>query len=112
MLLFLFCHLLFDFIYLLSSDESDPINDESDDDGSDSGSSGTYYFPNFLVVYGSVGSVNGLGSGIFAPTGVESKCLIFVFIVFVPTGVKSKSGRLVKMFCCIICGAGHGSCGL
>ena len=36
----------------------------------------------------SVGSVSGLGSGVFAPTGVESKCDIFLSVMFLPKGVK------------------------
>ena len=76
--LFLSHILLLYFLYLLSSDEPDSLDDESDDDGSDSRSSGTYYFTAFSLNFDhSVGSVRGLGSGIFVPTGVESKCDIF-----------------------------------
>ena len=32
----------------------------------------------------SIGSVSGLGSGVFVPTGVESKCDVLTFVVFVP----------------------------
>ena len=43
--------------------------------GYDSGSSATYYFRAFyLHVDKSVGSVSVLGSEMFAPTGVDSKC--------------------------------------
>ena len=59
----------------MSSDESGLLNDESNDDGSDSGSSGTYYFCAFLcVLMNSVARVSGFGSGVFSPTGVNSKC--------------------------------------
>ena len=43
----------------------------------------------------SVGRVSGLGSGVFSPTGVDSKCDIFSFVVSVPKGVESKGGRLI-----------------
>ena len=77
------------------------LDDESDDDGSDSGSSGTYYFCAFSLRFDDyVGSVSGLGSGIFVPTGFDSKCYIFEFVVFVPIGVESKVGRLIEMFWC------------
>ena len=49
MLLFLLRLLISDFLYLMSSDESYSLNDESDDDGSDSGYSSTYYFPDFSL---------------------------------------------------------------
>ena len=44
------------------------------------------------VFDGSVGRVSGLGCGVFVPTGVNSKCNNFVFVVFVPIGVESKCG--------------------
>ena len=69
------------FLYLLSSYKSDSLHDEYDDDGSDSVSPGTYSFEkNLCVLTNSVGSVSGLGAGIFVPTGVESKCDIFCFL--------------------------------
>ena len=62
-------------MYLLSSDKSDSLDDESNDYGSDSGSSGMYYFPVFYFHFDdSVGRVSVLGSGIFIPIVVESKC--------------------------------------
>ena len=62
------------FLYLLSSYKSDSLHDEYDDDGSDSVSPGTYSFEkNLCVLTNSVGSVSGLGAGIFVPTGVKSK---------------------------------------
>ena len=39
-----------------------------------------------------VGSVSGLGSGIFVATVVDSKCDIFEFVVSVQIGVESKGG--------------------
>ena len=62
-------------LYFLSSDESYSSEDESENDGSESRSSGTYAFCDFyLCLDNSVGSVSSLGSGVFAPTGIESKC--------------------------------------
>ena len=55
------------FIYLLFLDESDSLNDESDELGYDSRSSGTYSFRGFyLRFYESVVGI--LGSDIFART--------------------------------------------
>ena len=60
------------FLYFLSSDKSNSLDDDSDKLGSDSVSSVTYYFCAFsLHFYKSIVSV--LGSIVFAPTGVESK---------------------------------------
>ena len=63
--------LFLDLLQLLSSDESDLINDESDNDGYDSGSASTCAFPFFFdnsvrCVDNSVGCVSGVGSGIFS----------------------------------------------
>ena len=55
--------LLLDFLYLLSLEESDLLDDESENDGSDSGYSGTCAFP--LSFDESVGRVSGLESGVF-----------------------------------------------
>ena len=67
--------LLFDLLYLLSSDKSDSLDDESNGDGSDSGFSGTYSFSDFyLCLENSVGRISVLGSGVFVPIGVDSKC--------------------------------------
>ena len=74
--------LLLDLLYSLSSTESDSLNDDSDNDGSDSGSSGTCAFP--LHFDESVGCVSDLGFGVFVPMGVELKCDVFTFVVFVP----------------------------
>ena len=83
--------LLFDLMYFLSSEKSDLLNDESDDDGYDSGSSGTYSFCAFSLCFdNSVGSVSPLGYVFFAPTVVGFKGDIFAYDVFVPTGFESK----------------------
>ena len=83
--LFLLCSLIFYFLYLLSSEKSESLDDDSDDDGFDSGSSGTYSFCAFSLRFeNSVGSVSVLGSGVFSPIGVEYKCDIFMFDIFVP----------------------------
>ena len=62
--------LLLDLLQLLSSNESDLIDDESDDGGSYSGSASTCAFPSRFDnpighVDNSVGSVRGVGSGVF-----------------------------------------------
>ena len=86
-------------LYLLLSDELKFLNDESDNDGYDSGFSGTYYFFDFSLNFDdSVGHVSGLWSGVFIPTGVDSKYDIFAFLVFVLIGVKFKGGQLIRMF--------------
>ena len=70
---FLLRLLLFDLMYLMSSDESDLIDDDSDFDGSDSGSSGRYYFCTFSFCFeDSVGSVGSLGSGVFCTNRIQS----------------------------------------
>ena len=58
--------LILDLLHLLSLYESDSLEDESGDDGSDSEGSGTYYFT--LRFDNSVGIVSGLGSGVFVST--------------------------------------------
>ena len=87
---FLLCPLFLDFLNLLSSEESDSLDDESDGDVSDSSSSGTRALP--LRFDKSVGRVSVLGYDVFVPIGVESKCDIVTFFVFVPVGVESKGG--------------------
>ena len=87
-----------DFLYLLSSDKSDLIDDESEDDGPDYGSSGTYIFKYVSLRFDNyVGSASGLGSGVFISTGVDTKCDIFAFDVFLPISVESKVGRLIEV---------------
>ena len=90
---------ILDFLYFLSSENSDSLNDEYDNDRSDSGSSRKYSYTAFSLRFeDSVGYVSGLGSDIFVPTGDESKCDIFAFVVFVPIGFESKGGQLIKCF--------------
>ena len=78
---------LFDLLKLLSFDELDLFDDESEDDGSGSRSPGTCNFPfcsgNFVV------SFSGLGSGIFVPTGIESIGDIVLLFMFIPRVVDS-----------------------
>ena len=93
---FLLRPLLLDFIYLMSSDESYLLDDESEYDGYNSRSSGTCPFP--FHFDDSIGCVSGVGFGIFSQTGVESNCDIVTFVLFVPIGVKSKGGQLIEMF--------------
>ena len=83
-------------LYLLSSDKSDLIDDESDDDGFNSGSSGKYAFS--LSFKDSVGHISGLGFGIFSLIRVNSKCDIVVFVLFMSIGVKYKGVRPIELF--------------
>ena len=46
----------------------------------------------------SIGGVSSLGSGVFVPTGVESKCDIFAFVMFTPIEVDSKGDGLIETF--------------
>ena len=80
------------------------FNDESDDDGSGSGSPGTCTFP--FCSGKSVGSVcefigraSGVGSGVFVATVIESIGDVVLLVIFAPKGFKSKDGRLVDLFC-------------
>ena len=87
---------------MLSSDESDLLNDESDDDGSDSGSAGTCAFPfrfekSIGYVYNSIGRVCGVGYGIFVSTGIKSIGDVITLVVFVPKGFESKGSRLIEI---------------
>ena len=80
--LFLSRRLLFDFLYLLSSDESDLLDDESGELRSHSRSSDTYYFCIFsLRLENSVGSVSVLGSDVLAPNSKISFIVIVVVIL-------------------------------
>ena len=78
---------------MLSLDKSDSINDDSEKDRSDSGSSGMHYFTTFSLHFDdTVGRVSGLRSEIVLLTGVNSKCDIFAFFLFASTGVEPKGG--------------------
>ena len=46
----------------------------------------------------SVGSVSGVGSGNFVPTGTESIGDVVSLFLFVPRGVESKGGRLMELY--------------
>ena len=72
------------------------LNDESDNYGSGSGSSGTCAFPFCSGNY--VGRVSGICSGVFVPTGIKSISDVISLVVFVPRGVESKVGRLIEIF--------------
>ena len=76
------------------------FDNESDDDGSGSGSPGTCTFPFFSDESVSrvgkyVGHVCGVGSGIFVLTGIESIGDVVPLVVFVLKGFESKGGRLI-----------------
>ena len=88
--------LLLDVLYLLSSDELDSLDDESDDDESESGYSGTCYF--LLRFNNSLGRVSGLGSRFLLINRSRFQMWFFSFVVFVPIWVDSKGGRPIKMF--------------
>ena len=110
MLLFLLCLLISDFLYLMSSYKSYSLNDESDDDGSDSRSAGTCALPfcfdesvGCVGVYigfvgNSIGCVCGVGSGVIVPTGIESIADVVLLVMFVPKGVESKGSQLIEIF--------------
>ena len=66
----------------LSFDGLDLFDDESDNDGSRSGSPGTCNFPFFSG--NSVGRVSGVCSDIFVLIGIESIGDVFLLVVFVP----------------------------
>ena len=86
------------------------LDDESDNDGSDSGSAGTCAFP--FCFDGSVGRVgdsvgrvdesfgcvSNMGSVVFFLTRIESIGDVVLLVVFVPKGFKSKGGRLIEIF--------------
>ena len=65
------------------------INDESDNDGSDSGYAGTCAFPFHFEdsigrVDDSVGHVRGMDSGIFVSIGIEYNFEVVLLVMFVP----------------------------
>ena len=95
---------------MVSFDKSDPFNDESDDGGSISGSSGTGTFPfcfddtvghvedSVGRVDNSIGRVSGVGSGVFDLTLIDSIGDVFLLVVFVTKGFEFKGGRLIEIF--------------
>ena len=69
----------------MPSDKSDLLDDESDNDGSESGSDGTYaltfcFNESFGRVGKSVGCVSGVGSCVFVPTEIEAMSDIFCWL--------------------------------
>ena len=95
--------LLIYFLQFMLSDESDSLDDESDNNGSDSGFAGMCYFPFCFEDYvgsvgDSIGRVCGVGSGIFVPIVIESNCDVVPFVVFVPIVVESKIVRLIEIY--------------
>ena len=82
--------LILDLLYLLSSDKSDLLDDESDNDGSDYGSSGTCAFP--FCFDNSVGRVSGICFGCFVTIGGKSNYDIVMLVMLVPIVVESKGG--------------------
>ena len=47
----------------------------------------------------SVGRVQGVGSGVSVPTGIESIGDVAPLVVFIPKGFESRGGRLIEIFC-------------
>ena len=80
MLFFLSRPLILYLLYLVSLEESYLLDDEYDNDGSDSGSSGTFNFS--FCFDDSVGHVSGVGYGVFFPIGFKSKCDVFTLLHF------------------------------
>ena len=82
---------------MLSSEKSDSLDDEPENDGYDSGSAGTCAFTFRFDEYvgrvdNFVGRVRGVGSGVFLMTGIDSIGEVVPLVVFVPIGVESKCG--------------------
>ena len=67
------------------------LDNESEKLGSNSVSSGTYYF---FAMYSVVGI---LCSHVYAPTGADSKDDIFGSDVFIPIGVEPKGCRILEV---------------
>ena len=78
---------------MVSLDKLDFLGGDSEKDGSGSGSPGTCAFPFYSGK--SVGSVSGVGSGIFVPTGTESLGDVVTLVLFVPRGFESKGSRII-----------------
>ena len=82
----------------MSFNKIDFFDDKSGNYGSGSRSPGTCAFTFFSR--NSVGHVSGIGSGVFAPTGIESSGDVVPLVVFVIIGVDSKVGRFIGSFLC------------
>ena len=87
---------LIDLMELISFDDLYLFNDESNNDGSRSGSPGTCDFP--FCSYNSVDCASDVGSGVFVSTGIESIGDVVPIAVFLPRRVGSKCGQLVGLF--------------
>ena len=101
--IFLLCLFILDLLELLLARKSDLLDDDSDNDGCDSGSAGTRAFPfcfkdSVGSVDDSVGIVRVVGSGIFVLMGIESIGGIVPLVVFISIGVESKGGQLIQIF--------------
>ena len=71
--------------------------------GMDPGPHGTCAFPFCSgkpvgCVDESVGTVCGVGSGVFVRTGIKSIGDVVPLVAFVPRAVESKGGRLIELF--------------
>ena len=85
---------------MISFDKLNFFDNESENDGSGSGSPGTFDFP-FLsgISVGSadefIVSVSGVGSGNFVLIEIESVGDFVQLVIFLPREVDSKGGRLI-----------------
>ena len=79
---------------MVSANQSYFLNDESDDDGSNSGSDGTYTF--YFLFGESIGRVCGVGYGVFVSTGIDSIGDIFPLVVPIPIGFNSIVDQLIE----------------
>ena len=103
MFLFVSLFFLIDLLELISFDELDIFDDESDENGSGCRSPGTFAFSFCFVKSSSsvdeyVGCVRGVGSGVFFLTGIDSIGDVVPLDVFIPRGVESKCGQLIELF--------------
>ena len=90
---------------MISFNKLDLFDDESDDDGSGSGSPGKCDFPfcsdeSDGSVGESIGRVRGVGSGILVLTGMKSIGDVVLLFVFLPIGFQFKDVRLIEIFFC------------
>ena len=94
---------------MLSSDESDLLNNESEHYVSESGSAGNWVFLfalKILLVMLTTPLVTLTTLFVmfvawlldFPPIGIKSNCDIVPLVVFVPIGVDSKGDRLIEIF--------------
>ena len=100
---FLSLFFLIGLLELLSFDELYLFADESDNNGSGSGSPSTCDFPfcsgkSVGSVGESVGCVRRVGYIFFVLTGIKSIGDVVLLVMFVPREVESKGGRLIELF--------------